>query len=137
MTCFGHAIVFNEKVSIHVVHSFNSVQIISDHIERLQHSNRFHLYNISKELDDQMKWSLGSKIRKITGKHAQDEKGNDPERWRDLIAFWILGMCNNYGYVIMLSAAHDIINSFDSNNNVSSFSRVITYHGIIYSIQFY
>ncbi|KAL0108823.1 hypothetical protein PUN28_014146 [Cardiocondyla obscurior] len=30
-------------------------------------------------------------------------------RWRNLIAFWILGLCNNYGYVVMLSAAHDIL----------------------------
>lgn len=29
--------------------------------------------------------------------------------WRNLIAFWILGLCNNYGYVVMLSAAHDIL----------------------------
>uniref|UniRef100_A0A1B6DN77 Battenin n=1 Tax=Clastoptera arizonana TaxID=38151 RepID=A0A1B6DN77_9HEMI len=28
---------------------------------------------------------------------------------RDVIAFWILGLCNNYGYVVMLSAAHDIL----------------------------
>ncbi|XP_012230607.1 battenin isoform X1 [Linepithema humile] len=33
------------------------------------------------------------------------------ERWRNLIAFWILGLCNNYGYVVMLSAAHDILKS--------------------------
>lgn len=32
--------------------------------------------------------------------------------WRDLTAFWLLGMCNNYGYVVMLSAAHDIISRF-------------------------
>ncbi|KAL2738790.1 battenin [Vespula squamosa] len=30
-------------------------------------------------------------------------------KWRNLIAFWMLGMCNNYGYVVMLSAAHDIL----------------------------
>lgn len=29
--------------------------------------------------------------------------------WRTLIAFWVLGLCNNYGYVVMLSAAKDII----------------------------
>ncbi|CAB0038843.1 unnamed protein product [Trichogramma brassicae] len=29
--------------------------------------------------------------------------------WRNLLAFWILGLCNNYGYVVMLSAAHDIL----------------------------
>lgn len=32
--------------------------------------------------------------------------------WRDLTAYWILGLCNNYGYVVMLSAAHDIIGRF-------------------------
>ncbi|XP_043282926.1 battenin [Venturia canescens] len=30
-------------------------------------------------------------------------------RWRNIIAFWLLGLCNNYGYVVMLSAAHDIL----------------------------
>lgn len=29
---------------------------------------------------------------------------------RDLISFWIFGLCNNYGYVVMLTAAIDIIN---------------------------
>lgn len=39
-------------------------------------------------------------------------KVQDPKRWRDLTAYWILGLCNNYGYVVMLSAAHDIIGRF-------------------------
>nr|CAD2170186.1 unnamed protein product [Meloidogyne enterolobii] len=30
---------------------------------------------------------------------------------RDLIAFWIFGLANNFAYVIMLSAADDIIKS--------------------------
>ena len=29
--------------------------------------------------------------------------------WRNLLAFWILGFCNNYGYYVMLTAAHDIL----------------------------
>lgn len=29
--------------------------------------------------------------------------------WRALISYWILGLCNNYGYVVMLTAASDII----------------------------
>ncbi|XP_969480.1 battenin-like [Tribolium castaneum] len=29
--------------------------------------------------------------------------------WRALISFWIFGLCNNYGYVVMLTAAADII----------------------------
>lgn len=32
-------------------------------------------------------------------------------KWRNLIAYWLLGLCNNYGYVVMLSAAHDILSS--------------------------
>lgn len=31
--------------------------------------------------------------------------------WRDLIAYWILGLTNNYGYVVMLTAAHDIVHN--------------------------
>ena len=33
--------------------------------------------------------------------------------WRNLLAFWVLGLCNNYGYVVMLSAAHDILHQGD------------------------
>lgn len=44
-----------------------------------------------------------------------NQEGYEPHResrgWRNLIAFWILGLCNNYGYVVMLSAAHDILAS--------------------------
>lgn len=36
----------------------------------------------------------------------------DKSLWRDLTSYWILGLCNNYGYVVMLSAAHDIIGQF-------------------------
>lgn len=36
----------------------------------------------------------------------------DKQLWRDLTAYWFLGLCNNYGYVVMLSAAHDIIARF-------------------------
>ncbi|GBL83157.1 Battenin [Araneus ventricosus] len=34
-------------------------------------------------------------------------KGNG--RVRNLIGFWLLGLCNNYPYVIMLSAAYDLL----------------------------
>lgn len=37
----------------------------------------------------------------------------DKSLWRDLTAYWILGLCNNYGYNVMLSAAHDIIEKFN------------------------
>jgi hypothetical protein len=39
--------------------------------------------------------------------HQENRRG----KWKDLLAFWIFGLCNNYGYVVMLTAAEDIINS--------------------------
>lgn len=40
------------------------------------------------------------------------EAVHDIYKWRNTLSFWVLGMCNNYGYVVMLSAAIDIINRF-------------------------
>lgn len=37
----------------------------------------------------------------------------DDQKWRNILSFWILGLCNNYGFVVMLSAAYDIIKRFD------------------------
>jgi hypothetical protein len=38
---------------------------------------------------------------------------------RNLVAYWILGLCNNFGYVVMLSAAHDILSqNFNQNSEV-------------------
>ncbi|XP_063695821.1 battenin-like [Culicoides brevitarsis] len=37
--------------------------------------------------------------------------------WRNLTAFWILGLCNNFGYVVMLTAAHDIIHDLSAGEN--------------------
>ncbi|XP_007421490.1 battenin [Python bivittatus] len=30
-------------------------------------------------------------------------------QWRNKVGFWLLGLCNNFAYVVMLSAAHDIL----------------------------
>ena len=46
------------------------------------------------------------------------------EKPRNLIAFWILGLCNNYSYVIMLSAAFDIMAEQTGVKVVSSSSLV-------------
>lgn len=47
-------------------------------------------------------------VMPIEDKEAATEKkkGNTI---RSLIAYWVLGLCNNYGYVVMLTAAADII----------------------------
>ncbi|XP_068606164.1 battenin [Brachionichthys hirsutus] len=46
-----------------------------------------------------------------------------PERftqWRNWIGFWLLGLCNNFPYVIMLSAAYDILKKQESGNATAS-----------------
>lgn len=53
-----------------------------------------------------MKLPQLSKIQTISEKIGGEGKVRDPGRWRDLLAYWILGLCNNFGYVVMLSAAH-------------------------------
>ncbi|CAF0793936.1 unnamed protein product [Adineta steineri] len=37
--------------------------------------------------------------------------------WIEFIGFWLLGLCNNFGYVIMLSAAHDILKEEEGTNS--------------------
>ena len=41
-------------------------------------------------------------------------------KWRNIIGFWILGLCNNFPYVIMLSAAFDIIQQLENGGGGSS-----------------
>lgn len=65
-----------------------------------------------------MKWTKLPKIQKLGGgKQGTEVKYKDAGRWRDLTAYWILGLCNNYGYVVMLSAAHDIIGRINSSHD--------------------
>lgn len=45
--------------------------------------------------------------------------GKDKGLWRDLTAYWFFGLCNNFGYVVMLTAAHDIIDDLSGIKNVS------------------
>ena len=46
-------------------------------------------------------------------------------KWRNIVGFWILGLANSYPYVVMLSAALDIIRclSGDLNDQSSDSSR--------------
>ncbi|KAF5285716.1 hypothetical protein FQA39_LY16522 [Lamprigera yunnana] len=41
--------------------------------------------------------------------------------WRALAAYWFLGLCNNYGYVVMLSAANDILH--EQTETVDNFAN--------------
>lgn len=60
-------------------------------------------------------WPKLPKIQFVGDDKAED---SDNGRWRDLTAYWVLGLCNNYGYVVMLCAAHDIIARLNPEENV-------------------
>ncbi|KAB0801466.1 hypothetical protein PPYR_05821 [Photinus pyralis] len=47
-------------------------------------------------------------------------QSNKKDYWRSLVAYWILGLCNNYGYVVMLSAANDILHQQTERNSTST-----------------
>ncbi|XP_076047498.1 CLN3 lysosomal/endosomal transmembrane protein, battenin isoform X2 [Oratosquilla oratoria] len=66
----------------------------------------------SSESDDE--FNVVSERRPIHSRKEEEESilGTSPvgtEKWRNLFAYWMLGLTNNFAYVIMLSAAHDIL----------------------------
>ncbi|XP_046683744.1 battenin isoform X1 [Homalodisca vitripennis] len=58
--------------------------------------------------------------------YLEDQEEPETNKWRNLVAFWILGLCNNYGYVVMLSAAHDILAQHDPNKHSQDGSVINT-----------
>ncbi|XP_061761976.1 battenin isoform X1 [Nerophis ophidion] len=42
--------------------------------------------------------------------------GTPCKKWRNWLGFWLLGLCNNFAYVVMLSAAQDILQKQQSGN---------------------
>ncbi|XP_044765292.1 battenin isoform X2 [Coccinella septempunctata] len=48
-------------------------------------------------------------------------------QWRGLSAYWILGLCNNFGYVVMLTAADDIIKSHSDSHDEKKGPRDCVY----------
>ncbi|XP_077996234.1 battenin-like [Glandiceps talaboti] len=50
----------------------------------------------------------------VQGKQSQKGK----ESARNLVAFWMFGLCNAFAYVVMLSAAHDILTTHSSSSDI-------------------
>ncbi|XP_056143887.1 battenin [Lampris incognitus] len=51
-----------------------------------------------------------SSVNADAGQHSE------PSKWRNWSGFWLIGLCNNFAYVVMLSAAHDILKKQISDN---------------------
>lgn len=72
---------------------------------------------------------LGSEHTMPASKQATERsplKNKNWNPWRALIAYWIFGLCNNYGYVVMLSAAHDIIKDLEDSVRPHYFTLLLT-----------
>lgn len=50
--------------------------------------------------------------------NAPKKKRSDPQMWRDILAYWILGLASEFGYVVIISAAHDILHGFENATKV-------------------
>ncbi|XP_069840559.1 battenin isoform X2 [Dendropsophus ebraccatus] len=60
------------------------------------------------------------------GAAPPDPRPESRSHWRNRSAFWLLGLCNNFAYVVMLSAAHDILKTETNQTaavNVTNSSR--------------
>lgn len=55
-------------------------------------------------------------LEKLEKDISTDDEKKDKYLWRDLVAYWFLGLTNNYGYVVMLTAAHDILKEITGVN---------------------
>lgn len=79
------------------------------------HANSFSLHHHRHRLSALLmnsNWFFsdnGIVAEKIQQSDLASPKVKDKGLWRDLVAYWIFGLCNNFGYVVMLTAAHDII----------------------------
>ncbi|CAJ1075630.1 battenin isoform X2 [Xyrichtys novacula] len=51
-----------------------------------------------------------------SGPDQHSDSDGRSSRWRNWSGFWLLGLCNNFAYVVMLSAAHDILKKQESGN---------------------
>ncbi|XP_034567561.1 battenin [Notolabrus celidotus] len=59
----------------------------------------------------------------------QPDTDGRSSRWRNWSGFWLLGLCNNFAYVVMLSAAHDILKKQESENATVTASAALTVGG--------
>lgn len=67
----------------------------------------------------------------------QPDAVHDIYKWRNTLGFWFLGMCNNYGYVVMLSAAIDIINRFHRSMVSSNQSVLVIPYGNLIDVIYF
>uniref|UniRef100_T1HNT9 Uncharacterized protein n=1 Tax=Rhodnius prolixus TaxID=13249 RepID=T1HNT9_RHOPR len=86
----------------------------------------------------QLQFEILDSFKKNPAARLMEEKSQQgiansrvPVRPRSLVAFWFLGLCNNYGYVVMLAAAIDILSTnFHYTVNLLKEIRAASYQGL-------
>lgn len=65
---------------------------------------------------------LDTKTNRYSEGNESKRKQGDPQLWRDILAFWILGLTTEFGYCVIICAAHDIMQGFgpSSDKNAES-----------------
>ena len=56
----------------------------------------------------------------IETKNIAVKKSADPGLWRDLLAYWLLGLGTEIGYIVMICAATDILHGLGNLNVIYS-----------------
>uniref|UniRef100_A0A8D2DQ69 Battenin n=1 Tax=Sciurus vulgaris TaxID=55149 RepID=A0A8D2DQ69_SCIVU len=66
------------------------------------------------------RWRLPNSEREETTSEPQAPLlDRQSAHWKNAVGFWLLGLCNNFSYVVMLSAAHDILRHERASGNQS------------------
>lgn len=66
------------------------------------------------------RWRLLDSEREETTSEPQAPlSDHQSAHWKNAVGFWLLGLCNNFSYVVMLSAAHDILRHERASGNQS------------------
>lgn len=73
-----------------------------------------------------------TKVNSQTHSNDPQSEKSDAQIWRNTIAYWLLGLTTEFGYVLIVSAAHDILQSFGTNSNVIYSLASVTYNLIKY-----
>lgn len=75
-----------------------------------------HIVSTDKKQKNKTKRPTQQQTQKAAETQPMGAKQKDPGRWRDLTAFFFLGICNNFGFNVILTAAHDIISVLGKDN---------------------
>lgn len=55
---------------------------------------------------------------KVDDQSNKNDPKSDTKLWRNVTTYWLLGLTTEFGYVLIICAAHDILQTFGTDTNV-------------------